>query len=48
MTNPPPDKPAVNQVWVDDAGDLYTWDGTQWVPYEDLPFFDPGTAYRDA
>jgi hypothetical protein len=47
MRNPPPDKPAVNQTWVDDDGDLQVWDGKDWVPYEDLPFFGPNTTYRE-
>lgn len=37
----------VNQTWVDDACVLHVWDGTDWVLYEDLPFFEPDPLYRD-
>jgi hypothetical protein len=43
----PPKDPEVNDAWVDDDGDLYTWDGTDWVPFEDIPFFGPNSAIRD-
>jgi hypothetical protein len=47
MENPPPKDPRVNQAWVDDDGALYVWDGTDWVPYQDMPFFEPDPLYRD-
>jgi hypothetical protein len=47
MENPAPKNPQVNQTWVDDDGVLYVWDGTDWVLYEDLPFFEPDPLYRD-
>ena len=46
--NPPPAHPQVNETWVDDLGDLYTWDGAKWVPFEDVPFFEPNPPFRDA
>jgi hypothetical protein len=47
MTSPkPPENPKLNDGWVDEAGDLYTWDGTEWVPFEDIPFFGPNTEMR--
>jgi len=46
--NSPPEHPKVNDAWVDDFGDLYTWDGTDWVPFEDVPFFEPDSPFRDA
>ena len=49
MTNPEsPGNPKLNEAWVDEAGDLYTWDGTQWMPFEDIPMFGPNTEMRDA
>ncbi|HEY2576586.1 MAG TPA: hypothetical protein VGI74_09795 [Streptosporangiaceae bacterium] len=49
MTSPnPPENPKLNDAWVDEAGDLYTWDGTQWMPFEDIPMFGPNTEMRDA
>ena len=46
MKNPPPKNPRVNQTWVDDDGVLHVWDGTDWLLYEDLPFFEPDPLYR--
>jgi hypothetical protein len=43
----PPRDPKPNDTWVDDAGDLYTYDGKDWVPFEDVPFFEPNTTFRD-
>ena len=42
----PPENPKVNDTWLDENGDLYTWDGKDWVPFEDVPFFEPNTPYR--
>ncbi len=28
----PPNDPRVNDHWIDDAGDAWTWDGTEWMP----------------
>jgi hypothetical protein len=48
MTSPqPPEKPELNDAWVDHNDDLYTWNGTEWVPFEDLPYFSPNSAIRD-
>jgi hypothetical protein len=33
---------------MDEAGEMYTWDGTDWVPFDDVPFFEPNSAFRDA
>jgi|1186.fasta_scaffold1263471_1 hypothetical protein len=43
----PPEDPKLNDTWVDDVGDLYTWDGTDWVPFEDIAYFEPNTSFRD-
>lgn len=37
MTNSPPPDPQPNDVWVDDAGAMKYFNGTDWVPYLDLP-----------
>ncbi|HEX4832951.1 MAG TPA: hypothetical protein VH478_17860 [Trebonia sp.] len=47
MQNPPPEKPQVNDIWVDDDNVLRVWDGGQWVPYEDSLYFPTGTTYRE-
>jgi hypothetical protein len=44
----PPKDPRLNDAWVDDAGDLYTWNGTEWVPFEDIPYFSPNSAIRES
>lgn len=46
--NSPPEDPKLGATWVDEYGDLYTWDGTEWVPYEDVPFIEPNPIFRDA
>jgi hypothetical protein len=46
--NTPPENPAVNDTWMDDDGDLYVWNGTDWVPFEDVPFFEPNSPFREA
>ena len=43
----PPENPKPGQNWVDEAGDLYMWDGTDWVPFEDIPFFKPSQSFKD-
>lgn len=35
-TAPPPD-PDINDVWIDDKGDMQRFDGVQWLPYLDVP-----------
>jgi hypothetical protein len=35
-TSPPPD-PQVDDTWIDDAGELFYWNGSDWVAYEDPP-----------
>jgi hypothetical protein len=53
MTGTPPPNPRVNDVWIDDAGELFYWNGSDWMPYEDPPEWpgdgDPGPnwLYRD-
>jgi hypothetical protein len=47
MIIPPPKDPHANQTWLDENDVLRVWDGIEWVPYEDLPFFDTGPTYRD-
>ena len=37
MTNAPPPNPKLNQVWVDDNGEMKRFDGSGWVPYLDVP-----------
>jgi hypothetical protein len=44
--NNPPENPQVNDTWVDTYGDLYTWDGTDWAPFEDIPYFEPNSPFR--
>lgn len=43
----PPENPKPGQNWVDEVGDLYTWDGMDWVPFEDIPFFKPSQSFKD-
>jgi hypothetical protein len=42
----PPTNPRPGQNWVDEAGDLYTWDGTDWIPFEDVLFFKPSQSFK--
>ena len=42
----PPENPELNDAWVDEAGDLYTWDGDSWVPFEDIARFGWSTDWR--
>jgi hypothetical protein len=44
----PPRNPRRGQAWVDEAGDLYTYDGSDWVQFDDVPFFEPNSSFRDA
>jgi hypothetical protein len=37
MTCAPPPDPGLNQVWVDDSGEMRRFDGSGWVPYLDVP-----------
>lgn len=54
MTNSQPPDPRVEKTWVDDAGELFISNGTDWLPYEDLPDWpggdepDPKALYREA
>lgn len=59
MTNPPsgnpqPQNPRFGSIWFDGAGEMFAWDGSVWVPYEDLPTWpggddaDPYGVIRDA
>jgi hypothetical protein len=48
--NPRPQNPRVNETWIDDAGELWYWDGTDWVADEDppeLPGGDPLPLWLD-
>jgi hypothetical protein len=42
----PPDDPKPNDRWHDEAGELWIWDGKEWVPFDD-PFFGPTSTIRD-
>jgi hypothetical protein len=42
----PPENPKLNDAWVDEVGDLYTWDGKNWLPFEDIPGFGWTTDWR--
>ncbi|MBO0806177.1 MAG: hypothetical protein J2P25_24280 [Nocardiopsaceae bacterium] len=48
VKNPPPEHPRKNDVWLDDDGDLFTWDGENWVPFEDVPYFEPSSPFRES
>jgi hypothetical protein len=37
QANPKPPSPKPDDVWVDDAGEAFTWNGREWVPYDDPP-----------
>jgi hypothetical protein len=43
----PPETPRLNQAWVDDACDMWKWNGAEWVPFEDLPYFSPTSLAKD-
>jgi hypothetical protein len=34
-----PRNPEVDDTWVAEDGELYTWDGKEWVPFADIPDF---------
>jgi hypothetical protein len=42
----PPKDPKVNDHWIDDAGDVWIWDGSDWMPPEDIPPFTPTSTLR--
>ena len=52
--NPKPQDPQFGAIWFDDADEMLAWDGSAWVPYEDLPAWpggddpDPFGVIRDA
>jgi hypothetical protein len=53
MTNSPPKDPKVDDIWLNDAGELHYWDGKRWALYDDPPEWpgddpDPKWLYRDA
>jgi hypothetical protein len=54
MLNSQPPDPKVEKTWINDDGELFISDGTNWLPYEDLPDRpdgndpDPKVLYRDA
>ncbi len=33
MTDTPPSNPEINDVWIDDAGELKYFNGREWAPY---------------
>jgi hypothetical protein len=37
MSDVPPPDPEANDVWIDDHGELRYFNGTEWVPYPDVP-----------
>jgi hypothetical protein len=37
MSDVPPPDPKANDVWIDDHGELRYFNGTEWVPYPDVP-----------
>jgi hypothetical protein len=37
MSDAPPSDPEPNAVWVDAAGELKYFDGSEWVLYPDVP-----------
>jgi hypothetical protein len=37
MTEVPPPNPQMNAVWVDAAGEMKYFNGSEWVPYLDVP-----------
>jgi hypothetical protein len=47
VKNPPPENPRKNDTWMDDDNELHTWNGKEWVPFEDVPFFNPNSPFRD-
>jgi hypothetical protein len=42
----PPADPKPNDRWHDEAGELWIWDGKDWVLFDD-PFFGPTSTIRD-
>ena len=42
----PPKEPEKNERWYDEVGEVWIWDGSQWVPLDD-PFFSPTTTIRE-
>ena len=42
----PPENPKPNQTWTDEFGELYTFDGKDWVPAEDVLFLEPDPPFR--
>jgi hypothetical protein len=46
-THPPPENPRKNDTWVDDADELWTWNGKDWVPFEEVASFDPTSPFRE-
>jgi hypothetical protein len=54
ISNPQPRNPQFGAIWFDGADGMLAWDGSAWVPYEDLPPWpggddaDPFGVIRDA
>lgn len=47
VKNPPPENPRVNDTWMDDDNELRTWNGEEWVLFEDVAFFPPSPDIRE-
>jgi hypothetical protein len=42
----PPKDPEKNQRWYDETGEVWIWDGNDWIPLDD-PFFSPTSTIRE-
>ncbi len=43
----PPANPTVNERWQDEVGDMWIWDGKEWVAFND-PFFGLTSTIRES
>lgn len=41
-----PENPEPNQSWTDEFGELYTFDGKDWMPVEDVFYLEPDPPFR--
>lgn len=37
MTDMKPENPQIDDVWINDDGEMERFDGTSWQPYNDVP-----------